>query len=169
MSVFNKGQRVETPYGNGVIEWETSYSMLEYPVGFDQERMSRKPICGVLAMAIVANVSFDVARATLKDLLHELYPYRRRFGGAISLAMFERAMKRLAVRYDKREVVGNLRVSRFAQVCAKPGVLYAVRVPDHLITMRDGMVLDQAKHCHWSELKSNRKVTHYYEILGKGW
>lgn len=142
---------------------------MDYPVGFDHSKYSRKPICGVLSVAIIANVSFDVAHAALKNAMKVCLPHRKRFGGSINLAMYNLALDGLAVKYVRKNVVGTLRLSRFAQVYAKPGVLYAVRVPGHIMTMRDGMVIDQHKHLHWSQLKSDRKVTHYYEILGKGW
>ncbi len=142
--------------------------MLDYPTGFDKETMSNKPICGVLAMAIVCEVSYDVAHAACKKALFELFPYRKRFGGATNLRINDIVMSRLAVKFERHNVKGMLRLHDWVRRYTKPGVTYLVRTPGHIMTVRNHAVIDQHKHNNFL-LCQNRKVTHWYEIKGKGW
>lgn len=141
---------------------------MEYPTGFDQERLKHKPICGVLAMAIVCEVTYDVAHAACKAALFELFPYRKRFGGGTNLRINDLVMSRLAVKFERHNVKGMLRLHDWVRRYTKPDVNYLVRTPGHIMTVRNHCVIDQVRSCNFL-LRANRKVTHWYEIKGKGW
>lgn len=140
--------------------------MIDYPNGFDSDKHSNMPICGVLSLAIAAGVSFDVAHATCRSTMDS---HRQRFRGGISLKQLERAMDKLATRYVKRTVVGSLTLRKFAEKYAKPDTVYIMRKRGHLFTFKNGVVCDQGRNCDWTEYKPRCIITHYYEITGKGW
>ncbi len=140
---------------------------MDYPVGFDSSIHARKPICGVLATAIVAGVSYPVAYAAIRRALFTLYPSRKRFGGRVSLKMIEYALDGLAVRYAKTKILSGTRLHILVPTL-KRDTTYLIRVPGHIMTVRNNAVLDQQKHLNFLLFK-NRKVTHVYEITGKGW
>jgi len=144
---------------------------MDYPVGFDSAKHSNKPICGVLAMAIVCEVSYDVAHAACKAAMFEIFPWRKRFGGGTSLAISDLVMSRLATKFEKHTVRKGgpiLRLHHWVRYMTKPDVTYLVRTPGHIMTVRNHCVIDQTRSCNFL-LRENRKVTHWYEIKGKGW
>ena len=142
---------------------------MEYPVGFDSSTMNNKPICAVLALAVVCGVSYDVAHATCKTALFELYPNRKRFGGGTTLRINDLVMNRLGVKFERHDISKN-RILRLHDLVPrlKRDTLYLVRTPGHIQVVMNNAVMDQHQHVNYL-LRKNTKVTHWYEILGKGW
>ena len=141
---------------------------MEYPTGFDSSTHRNKPICGVLALAMAAGVSYPVAHATARQALFDMNPRRKRFGGSTTVSSIDLALKRLGVRSLLVKIDGTYRLRDFVAQKAKPGVMYLVRVPGHIMTLKDGMLLDQEKLISVSQYK-NRKLTHFWRIQGRGW
>lgn len=143
---------------------------MEYPVGFDQATYRKKPICGVLAMAMVCEVSWQVAHAACRQAMIDVNPHRKRFGGITNLEQLELVMSRQAVKFQKHDMTGKriLRLHDFVCYYSKPDITYLVRTPGHIMTVRNHCVVDQARSCNFL-LRKNTKVTHWYEITGKGW
>lgn len=143
--------------------------MIDYPCGFDASVHSKKPICGVLAVALCAGVSYPVAHAACKASMKAL-KLGVRFGGRTWLTQIEHSLKGLAVRFAKYRVHDNPTVGFFAAHRAEPGVTYLLRVKGHFVTLRDGMLIDQISNAPWQLHKTHRRhVTHYLRIDGKGW
>ncbi len=105
---------------------------IEYPNGFSQPEMSRKPICGVLAIAICASVDYPVAHAACKRHMPN-----KRFRGSTWPSQQLKALDDLAVRYVQVLVEG-WRLRDLIRERFEPGVLYMVTVPGHVVTVRDG-------------------------------
>lgn len=141
---------------------------MEYPTGFSSELHARKPICGVLSLAICAEVSYEVARATMKA---NMAAHRRRFGGRTSDSQRERAMRALAVKFDRVEVQGSISLNEFCLKVMKPGITYMVSSKGHVVTVRDGRVVDQRENVHhWLISKNVRmRIVRYWIMNGKGW
>ena len=123
---------------------------IEYPNGFSQPEMSRKPICGVLAIAVCASVDYQVAHAACK---RNMPNHRQRFRGATFPTQQLKALDELAVRYVQVLVQG-WRLCDLIRERFEPGVLYMVTVPGHVVTVKDGFVCDQGGIKHWSVSKS---------------
>ena len=142
----------------------------EYPEGFFSNYHSHKPICGVLATAMAAGVTYDVAHATCKQAMHDIFPNRQRFGGITYEPQIDLALKRLGVQFEK--TVFNSHRPRFIDLVKEfePDVTYHVVTPKHIQTVRNGYVIDQGKltrvelHSH-----ANKRVRYIRKIIGKGW
>ena len=144
---------------------------MEYPSGFKAEIHAKKPICGVLAVAVCAGVSYDVAHATVRKATFDRMPSRQRFGGRTYLRDLKTAMSRLGVKLSETiKVNAPMTVERFANDVAKPGISYLLNVPGHFVTLRDGVVIDQGQ-CLPVQLHKckQRQVKKFVAVLGKGW
>jgi hypothetical protein len=115
---------------------------MQYPADFTAD-LKRKPICGVLSIAIIAGVSFAKATETVKK---NLMPYQKRHGGKTSHEQRLKCLDVLGVKY--REVVlgvrrRNLRTS-IALYC-KPGKTYMINTTSHVVTVKNNIVCDQVE------------------------
>lgn len=144
---------------------------MEYPDGF-LDSHKRRGICGVLAVAMAADVSFDVAKATLRDCMRDLYPQRQRFRGGTHYSQVLLALKRLGVRYVEHPEFAamNISIGEFTYI-VDPAKKYLVYVPRHVVTVHNRLIADQgniaAPIFHWAHRRIiNRPVI---EILGRGW
>lgn len=145
--------------------------VFEYPDGFHANYHADKPICGVLAVAIAAGVTYDVAHATCKQAMHDVYPSRQRFGGKTYEAQIDLALKRLGVQFDK--TIYNTKGPKLINLVKElePGVMYHIITPKHISTLKDGYIIDQSK-LTLVELAgkiANQKVKYIRKIIGKGW
>lgn len=146
-------------------------TQFEYPEGFYAGYHSQKPICGVLAVALAAGVTYDVASERCKEAMHDIYPTRQRFGGKTTTPQRELAMKRLGVKFERTDIVSKR--PRLIDVVKtfEPDTLYQVVTPKHVSTVRNGYIIDQSKltlvECAGKLAKQRvREVT---KIIGKGW
>lgn len=143
---------------------------MDYPEGFFSSYHSQKPICGVLAVALAAGVTYDVANDQCKQAMKDLYPSRQRFGGKTSTAQRELAMKRLGVKFERTNIVGQKPRLIDAVKDFEPGVIYHVVTPKHVQTIKDGVLIDQGKRepvalCP----QAKKRVSEITKIVGKGW
>jgi hypothetical protein len=134
--------------------------------------------CGVLATAILAGVPFEKAWNTLA-------PYyaagRRKWTGGTHHLHRKAALETLGVPCKHRQHVpaGDLQwlrmmkspsladylprcsVETFARRYAKPGVTYMVCVSRHVVTVRDGIVIDQTQAAPASQHRSRRQLVRW--------
>ena len=143
---------------------------MEYPEGFYSSYHSQKPICGVLATAMAAGVSYDVAHAACKDAMHIVFPKRQRFGGVTYEPQLDLALTRLGVKFEK--TVYASQAPRLIDLVAtlESGVMYHVITPKHIQTIRDGMLIDQGRLQPVADcIQAKKRVRYIRKIIGKGW
>lgn len=143
-----------------------------YPEGFFASYHGQKPICGVMAVAMAASVSYDIAHATCKRAMHEVNPKRQRFGGITIEPQIDLALKHLAVKFDKT-IYEPGHQPRFIDLIEtlEPDTFYHVIVPKHIMTVINGKVIDQNRfHKPVSEtIYARKRVRYIRKINGKGW
>jgi hypothetical protein len=137
---------------------------MEYPDGFlDDHR--RMPICGILAVAICANVSFETAKATLArcKLPHQTRMRSRTFPRQQANALWTLGMK-----FAEHVQFDGMTVERFITEFSKPGVLYKLHTQGHVFCVRNHAVIDQYQHRNF--LLSNlslKKLKGVVEIISE--
>jgi hypothetical protein len=131
---------------------------LSYPEGCAG---SCRPHCGVLAVAICADVPFE----TVFELIRTCSRHSGNWKGRTTGPERTGALKRLGVSYDERFHISKARydamrsgyprlvntryqpsctVATFAKKYADAGTTYMLRVGGHIVTVRDGLVADQS-------------------------
>lgn len=143
---------------------------MKYPDGFFSSYHSQKPICGVLAVALAAEVSYDVATASCKQAMHDLYPSRQRFGGKTYENQIDLALERLAVKFEKTAFITHKPRLIDLVKTFEPDTLYHVITPKHISCVRNGQLVDQAglgpiDICPFA----HKRVRYIRKIIGKGW
>lgn len=140
-----------------------------YPEGFDQSTMHNKPICGILAVAIAAGVKYDVAFAACK---RNMPAHRQRMRGSTYDSQRDKALSQLAVKftvYDK-DKVRHYSVLDFCANNADNGVVYLLEIRGHVVTLKNGFIIDQHACVPWQQYKHPRiKLKRVVQIDGKGW
>lgn len=125
---------------------------MNYPVDFTED-MRKQGICGVLAIAVASNRSMKQAHeACARNLMpHQKRHVKRTYDEQIiaSILGFGKSVEHLEVARQ------NLRswVSR----CARPGEHYLVFVSGHVLTVKNGLVLDQHSYAPVDEHPSRRQ------------
>lgn len=143
----------------------------EYPCGFKQPFHSKKPICGVLAVALGANVSFDVAHAACKASMHKL-GLGKRFGGRTYMRQLIDALNGFGVQHELTSISGHASLRELvSNGVIDPAKHYIIQIPGHFFTLKNGCVIDQARNNEPLEGHNfNRnKVKSFLEIKGKVW
>lgn len=134
----------------------------EYPSGFLPVHKT-KPICGVLAVAVCAVVSFEEAHAACK---RNLPSHRKRFGGRTFDEQRIRAMFDLKVKFVVWKHTPTCTVDEFVLQYAEAGKTYQLKVSRHVITVCNGWVMDQYAHCGSAGHPTrNRRVQQVIEVL----
>jgi hypothetical protein len=151
-----------------------SKSGFVYPEEFYGNYHSQKPICGVLAVALAADVPFNIANDRLRDSMKEVSKERQRFCGPSTCAERDHAMKALGVNFEYIDVKSlGARTMKLKDVVEKleAGVMYHVVTPKHISTIRDGKLIDQGrKNQPISEVSfRDKRVSKIVKILGRGW
>lgn len=145
-----------------------------YPEGFYAGYHSQKPICGVLAVALAAGVTYDVAAKRCKEAMHDIYPTRQRFGGKTSTPQRELAMKRLGVKFERTDIVSKrpklIDVVKTFEPDTMYHVVYKYSGGGHILTVRNGYIIDQAR-LTLIELSpcAKKRICEVTKIIGKGW
>lgn len=124
-------------------------SSFEYPEQFFGNYHSQKPICGVLAVAIAADIAFNVANDLLKEAMKKVSPHRQRFCGPSTHAERAFAMEKLGVEFKEIPVKSlGARTMKLKDIVAKlePGKLYHIVTPKHISTVRNGFLIDQGRN-----------------------
>lgn len=114
--------------------------------------------CGVLSVAICARVSFEKAWAACR--------MRKGSKGATSAYQRETALNSLKVRFEKRAMSARRSTMRvFVRDFTVPGATYMVTTSRHVVTVRDGIVIDQQgaspAATHWTR---NKRVIRSWRI-----
>lgn len=138
-----------------------------YPDGFVRERDRKRPICGVLAVAIAAKVSFDVAFEACK---RNMPKHRQRMRGSTYKEQRDAALRELAVKFTVINTEQSVR--DFCQVRQDDGYVYILEVRGHVLTLRDGAIIDQSRYCIWQDYARQHprmKLKRAVRIDGKGW
>jgi hypothetical protein len=145
-----------------------------YPEEFFGNYHSQKPICGVLAVALAADVPLDIANATMRDSMKKVSPERQRFCGPSTKGEQNHALKALGVQFEEVDVKSlGARTMKLKDVAAKlePGVMYHLTTPKHISTVRDGQLIDQGRKNQPIDQVSfrDKRVSHIRKIIGRGW
>ncbi|HYH16117.1 MAG TPA: hypothetical protein VD794_12900 [Flavisolibacter sp.] len=140
---------------------------MEYPDGFDKTKLRNKPICGILAVAIAAGVSYPVAYQTLRTVFHEK-KLGSRFRGTTWQGQQLAALDRLAVKY--RVFQFDKSVMKFCELHQDDGFIYLISIKGHIMTFKNGFIIDQHFCAPWQEYAHPRmKIKRVVKIVGKGW
>ena len=112
---------------------------MNYPSDFTPE-LRNKPICGVLSVAMLANVTF--ARAT-QAIKNNLMPWQKRHGGKTYHEQRLNALRELGVNFVQHPTPAKQTLERWVLTSADPSKVYAVQTTKHVVTVKDGIVVDQ--------------------------
>ena len=144
--------------------------MIDYPAGFDATRDKQRPICGVLAVALAADVSFDVAFAACK---RNMMSFQKRMRGATYAPQRDEALRELAVKFDPNwrcNDIHTFSVMQFCEMHADDGKTYLLEIRGHILTLKGGRIIDQHINKPWREYHHPRvKLHRAVRIEGKGW
>lgn len=134
---------------------------LEYPDGFTDD-LSRRGICGILAVAIAANVSYDKARAACK-----LFHPGKRLRGRTWHRQRMNALWSLGVRFVETEGEFGSARALLDSGQLKRDTLYMLRVNGHAFCSFNGCVADQngISNIAFRPGLGRKKVTHIVEIV----
>lgn len=138
-----------------------------YPDGFDTTA-KRVGNCGVLALAICAGVSYQVAWEACKRNLKLLGKDRQRMRVATNHAQRLASLRQLAVKCIEVDPEG-FTVRQFAERYADNGKVYMLRIKGHVVTLKGGFVVDQHRCLPWQQYNKRRKILNAIRIDGKGW
>lgn len=144
---------------------------MEYPQGFADSHWRKRGICGVLAVAIAAEVTFEVAHAACKRAMLEL-KLGVRFRGGTWHRQRVHALRQLGVKFVEYPEYKGMTFRQFIDEYAVEDVTYMLANKGHVISVRNGMVADQANIKPRQEHKyGGRSVIDkpVIAILGKGW
>lgn len=156
--------------------------MTLYPDGYAAPQ--RKPHCGVLSTAICAGVTFETAWDTIGAIRK---PSRKPWDGRTFNCDRQEALRRLGVTFtqrvyfpakhlrglcreycDRQGFAERCSLLTFARRHAKPGVTYMIQIARHVVTLRDGIAVDQGSAVpvgeHWC---AKRMLQTTLEITGK--
>lgn len=141
---------------------------MDYPSGFDFGRDNNRPICGVLAVALVAGVSLDVAFAACR---RNMPAHRSRMRGSTYDRQRDVSLSQLGVRFTVLPT-NNLSVIEFAALRedANDPFNYILEVRGHVLTLANNRLIDQCRNIHWTGYSHPRiKLKRIIRIDGKGW
>lgn len=127
------------------------------PVRGFSESMRSKPVCGIVAVAVCANVSFQeseaMARATFKG---------KRFTGAMADEQIRECLANFGVTYRHHLPERKMALKTWLNMYAKAGVTYMFFVSKHVITVKDWVITDQNATAriedHWCGRKFVQEV-----------
>jgi hypothetical protein len=134
---------------------------LNYPIDFTDD-LRKKPICGVLSVAITARVTFAKATQAIKN---NLMPWQKRHGGKTYHEQRINALAELGVQV--REIpVRKQTLQRWVYENQRSGTMYMITTSTHCVTVMDDLVIDQYQMAFIDDHNSRRCfVRHVLEIL----
>lgn len=112
---------------------------MQYPSDFTDD-LRKKPICGVLAVAMIANVTF--ARAT-EAIKNNMLPHQKRHGGKTYFEQRVNALKELGVPCEELTLIGKPTLKNAIASYCDPNETYMIDTSGHCVTVRNGIVWDQ--------------------------
>lgn len=127
---------------------------MDYPEDFTFEEYSRKPICGVLSVAILAGVSFAEATKAIKA---NMLPHQKRHGGKTYHAQRMGALSSLGVFFRERKVSSRMTLHRWVVNYCEPGKRYMITTSSHVVTVDEHWnVYDQVEVAYVGDHGSRR-------------
>lgn len=135
---------------------------MKYPSDLT-DKLKKKGICGVLSLAIIANVSFAQATQAAKN---NMMSFQKRHGGATYPDQLRGALKELGVRFGQYSIEERRNLQTTVRTRLKKDTTYMILTSRHVVTVRNGVVADQAEILPIAEHCARRCfVTHILEIL----
>ena len=130
-----------------------------YPTDFTDD-LRRKPICGVLAIAVAAGTSFAQATEAVKQ---NLLPHQKRHGGKTYHEQRLGALDTLGVKYVELPKPPKMTLARWYTEHAYLNKHYMVMTSAHIVTVKNGVLMDQQQCCALEHFNSRhcfvREVT----------
>lgn len=130
---------------------------MERPEGFSNVNI-KHGICGILAVAVCAGVSYEAAYSACK---RAMLPHQKRMGRATYHRQRCNALWMLGVKFTETTVVGSLQL-RYFDSRAKPDTLYMLRINGHVLCYKNGFIQDQGHLCPLAEYRGRSRAN----ILG---
>jgi hypothetical protein len=135
---------------------------MQYPKDFTTE-IAKKPICGVLSVAMIANVTF--ARAT-QACKNNMLSFQKRHGGKTYHEQRINALKELGVECREIPVTQKLTLGATIELICRPSRTYMITTSSHVVTVAQDEVADQDTICWHREHPARRCfVRHIVEIV----
>lgn len=135
---------------------------MNYPSDFTYE-LSKKPICGVLSVAMIAGCTFAEATKAIKN---NMMPWQKRHGGKTNHEQRLGALKELGVKFIDHEVTSRKTLARVIEDIMFTGKTYMINMSSHVVTYKNGEVADQYEISHIRDHGSRRCfVRNITEIL----
>lgn len=138
----------------------------ERPDGF----ISGLPNCGIVAIAIVSGFHYEQVAFWFQQAQKISRP--RAWKGWTKAHHYEPAMRAFKVRFYWAKPAGKDRsLGWFSGWHTIAGKTYLVRIPGHVLVLRDGMILDNrgpGPRPVADDPMARRKVTHAWRILEEG-
>jgi hypothetical protein len=125
---------------------------MKYPSDWKEE-LSKKPICGVLATAVAASVTFEKATDAIK---RSLMPWQKRHGGKTYPEQVAEAMNKLGVNYTQLPQPERMTLHKWHSLYAMPNVHYMVWTSGHVVTVQNAYAMDQYEIAHIDEFGPRR-------------
>lgn len=144
----------------------TNTPNLHLPDGYLDTGKTRN--CGIVGLsALIEKPYREVEQAIWRDIHDRLKKlsaayrtttsYRRWGGSCFSKAQFTLVAHQLGVSI-KRTQIRRQHLQTFVRRSTKPGVTYCIRVTRHIVTVRDGWVMDQAGVCRIEDHFARHKI-----------
>lgn len=135
---------------------------MKYPSDWKPE-LSRKPICGVLSVAMIAGVTF--ARAT-QAIKNNMMPWQKRHGGKTYHEQRMSALFELDLHPCELSFEGKPVLRKAIEENCLPNRTYMITTSKHVVTVRNNIVADQDEISHIDFHPARRCfVRHIVEIL----
>ncbi len=125
---------------------------MQFPVDWTED-LVRKPICGVLAVAVVAGVTFKKATLAIKA---NMLPHQKRHGGKTYHEQRLGALRDLGIKFHD-QMWDKVALNRFITGAAQPDTMYMINVTGHVIVYKDGFVIDQRGKVPYEEYPNKRQ------------
>lgn len=166
-----KSVTIEPPDGFVRAYRMPSVSPLVYP----DDMIFGRGNCGLLAMAICSGRSlaettqwfryYGNLRNTPKTN-SQGFAFKGNWKGTTYHATYSQYLNSKWVKHSHIKHLGNVTINRFANYIARPGLLYAIRIRGHILTLKDGFLCDQKQNCLVAEHRCRKKrITDTWEIL----
>jgi hypothetical protein len=143
---------------------EVPTSPLSWPADFDWALDKRRPLCGLLALAIVCDITIKKATADYQHVIGKTK--RSSWKGYTQHKHYADVIKHNWKRCEWRKVPEKPILRVWVDRCTVKGRTYLVRVSGHVMVVKDGWVVDQWHRAPAGEHRAKRRfVTDIWEIL----
>ncbi|MFC3706329.1 hypothetical protein ACFOOL_16400 [Devosia honganensis] len=133
----------------------------ERPDGF----VSDLPNCGITALAVVTGQDYETMRLWFEKAMGIKRPGA--WKGWTKSSYYEKALRHFKVRFRWAVPAGaSIALGAFSEMHTLKSATYLIRIPGHVLVLRDGLVLDNrgSEPVKPVEKYRRRKVTHAWII-----